>query len=70
MLSHSLSYHLVTSTVTSDAITEDVQFLPALLFDSNVTGGQVVGVQAVDENVVLASGAFRSQSTVIEAVSR
>lgn len=71
-----LSYHVVPATIPSTAITETPQFVQTLLTPANliggevaalVPGGQYLGAQVVDGNVVLKSGLLQT-STVTQAV--
>ncbi|KAK7717853.1 hypothetical protein SLS57_006229 [Botryosphaeria dothidea] len=64
-----LTYHVLNGTYSSDQITDDVAFIPTLLQDplyTNVTGGQRVGVEKEDNNVVFYSGLL-ANSTVTQA---
>ncbi|EKG20288.1 hypothetical protein MPH_02406 [Macrophomina phaseolina MS6] len=64
-----LTYHVLNGTYTSNQITDDVAFIPTLLTDpayANVTGGQRVGVETEDDNVIIYSGLLQN-STVTQA---
>ena len=73
-----LRYHMVRGVARSTDITATPQFVPTLLNYSgivldnevsgaNVTGGQVVQVQLVDDEVVVTAG-IKTPSTVVTAV--
>lgn len=62
-----LQYHILQGTYQADQIPDDLAFVPSMLNDttySNVTGGQVVGVERDDNNVTLYSGLLQNSSVV------
>lgn len=68
-----LSYHVLNGTYASSDVTSTSQFLPTLVGDyeefRNLSGDpQVVGVMAMDGDVVFTSG-LKTESTVTTAVS-
>merc|ERR1712093_30320 len=67
-----LQYHILQGTYQADQIPDDLAFVPSMLNDttySNVTGGQVVGVERDDNNVTLYSGLLQNSSVVTPNVN-